>query len=50
MPKPRKGERRDEFVSRAIPIIKKESPRQPHDQIVARAFSLWRQSKKQKKK
>lgn len=48
MPKPRKGERRSEYVSRAIKhMVEFEGLRQKH--AVGKAYGMWKQSKSKKR-
>ena len=47
MPSPRKGEKEQAYISRAVPQIIKEGHKQ--DQAVAIAYSMWRNKNKKKK-
>lgn len=47
MPDPKKGEKKDNFMSRCIPILVKEG--KPSDQAVAICSSMYDQYKKHKK-
>jgi hypothetical protein len=42
MPKPKKGEKRKDFVSRCIPIVLKDGTAKDQDQAVAVCNSMWR--------
>ena len=44
MPKPRKNEKRKDYIARCVPIVVREglTPRQ----AVGRCHGMWRQSKK----
>jgi len=42
VPKPRKGEGMQEFVSRCIPIMKKLDPERTDEQIQAICYSTYR--------
>lgn len=48
MPKPRKGEKQNQFISRCISQLKGEDTEKPNDQIQAICFDTWRRSKKKK--
>lgn len=50
MPKRRKGETVQEFVSRAVPIIKKEHPEKSMKQVLGQAYGMARQGKKTTRK
>lgn len=46
MPKPHKGEEKDRFVSRCIPIVLKDGTATTQEQAVAVCISIWEQDKK----
>ena len=48
MPTPNKGESKEDFVSRCIPIMKKEGREQ--GQAIAICYSIWRNKDKGGKK
>jgi hypothetical protein len=48
MPKPRKGESLSDYVGRAIPIMKQEHPEWKQKQVIAVAYSMYREHKKKK--
>ena len=50
IPKPRKGEKQKDYISRAIKFIMSEDPKTPQKQAIAIAYSTWRTSKGIKKK
>lgn len=51
MPEPKKGEKRNKYVSRAIPEVKKEHPELTHEQIVGRVEGMYTfYTKKRRKK
>lgn len=41
MPRPRKGEKRQSFVSRAMPIITREHPEKTQKQCLGQAYGMW---------
>ena len=41
MPRPKKGESKREFMSRAIPIILKEDPRKTRSQAAGKAAGMY---------
>jgi hypothetical protein len=43
MPRPRKGEPKKKFISRAISMIMHEEPGKTVDQAAGKAYGLWRQ-------
>ncbi|MCK4267175.1 MAG: hypothetical protein KAX31_07820, partial [Thermoplasmata archaeon] len=42
VPKPRKGEKEDDFISRCISTVSRADPEREHDQVVAICFDTWR--------
>lgn len=50
MPKPKEGETRKEFVSRCIPIVKKEDKSRDIKQVTAICYSIWKKENKENKK
>lgn len=46
MPTPRKGESKEEFVSRAIKMMRMEG--RPEKQAAAMAYSMWEDHKRKK--
>lgn len=46
VPKPRKGESKDKFISRCIEILMHRDPDRPQKQIVAICFEAWRRRKR----
>ena len=42
MPKPKKGETKNDFISRCIPIILEDGTTQNQKQAVAICYSIWR--------
>lgn len=48
MPKRRRGESVQVFVSRAIPIIKQEHPEKTMKQVLGQAYGMARAGKKRK--
>lgn len=50
MPKPRVGEKKSDFISRAISIIMREPGTKSRDHAVAKASGVWRQHLKNKRK
>lgn len=50
VPKPRKNEKQDKYISRCISAVKKADPDRPQKQVIAICYSTWRESKKKKRK
>lgn len=48
MPSPKKGEKRSDFISRAIPYLEKEGYH--GDQAIAIAYSMWKRRHKKEGK
>ncbi len=46
MPTPRKGETRESFMSRCVPMRHSEHPNEPNNQSVAVCFSMWKEHSK----
>jgi hypothetical protein len=49
MPHPKKGEKRGDYVGRAIPIIKSEHPELSQRAVVGRAYGMFDFYKKKKR-
>jgi hypothetical protein len=49
MPKPMKGESKNEYMGRCISMVIKEGTAQSQDQAIAICFSMWKQHGKKKK-
>lgn len=49
MPTPKKGETREQFVSRCVPMRHQEHPKEDNKQSVAICFSMWREHNKKSK-
>ena len=47
MPKPRKGEKQTDFISRCIRQLSKEDPNRKPKQVQAICFQTWRDRKKE---
>lgn len=47
IPKPRKNEDKDKFISRCISQLKKEDPNRPDKQIKAICFQRWQERNKE---
>lgn len=45
VPKPKKNEDQDAFISRCVSTLHDEDPDRPNEQIVAMCFTSWRESK-----
>lgn len=45
IPKPRKGERQQHYISRIAKFLAREKPNMPNEQRIAIAYSTWRQYK-----
>ena len=45
LPKPRTGEKQNDFIGRCIRFVKKDKPETPNDQAVAICFDTWRRAK-----
>lgn len=45
MPKPRKGETKQEFLNRCIPIVSDEPTTKNHKQAIAICYSYWDRTK-----
>jgi hypothetical protein len=50
MPEIKKGETREQFMGRCIPIRHKEHPTEKNEQSVAVCFSMWRKAHPKDKK
>jgi hypothetical protein len=51
MPYPRPGEKRSDYIQRAVQTIKAEEPDKPLKAVLGKAYGLWREySGKGKKK
>jgi len=50
MPKPNKGEKQSDFISRCIPIVINEGTTNDSKQAAAICYSIWRRSKGKKEK
>ena len=46
IPKPRKNESKDDFISRCISFLHREDPDRPNKQNIAIAYDAWRKSRK----
>lgn len=46
MPTPKKGESKQEFISRCVPIRHGEHPNEDNKQSVAVCFSIWKEYQK----
>lgn len=42
MPKPKPGEKRSDYLSRAVQIIRREDPGKPMHAILGKALALWK--------
>lgn len=49
MPEPKKGENKQDYISRCIKVRRKEHPEEKKDKSVAVCYSLWRTAKSEKK-
>ncbi len=49
MPRPRKNEKRAEYISRCVEVRQKEHPKEHPDQSVAICSSMWKKYKRNKK-
>lgn len=49
MPSFKPGESRQEWMSRCVPIRRREHPGEPNKQSVAVCFSMWREHQKKNK-
>lgn len=45
LPKPAKGEKERDYISRCISFVKHEDPKTPTDQAVAMCYTTWRKAK-----
>jgi hypothetical protein len=43
MPKPRKGEKRGDYIARAVRTIKQEEPGKPIKEVLGKAYGMWTQ-------
>ena len=50
VPKPKKGEKEQDFVGRCISQLKDEDPNRADDQVQAICFDAWRSAKKESEK
>lgn len=50
LPKPRKGEEQNKFISRCVSFVKRDKPSTPQEQAVAMCFTQFRRSKKENMK
>ena len=48
MPYPRKGEKRSDYLSRAVREIKHEDPKKPMKEVLGKAYGMWREGKKKR--
>lgn len=49
IPKPKKGEEQNDYISRCVSQVKKLDPKRPQKQIIAICYSTWRRSKAENK-
>jgi len=50
MPRPRKGEKKSEFISRCISMVIKESGTKSQAHAIAKCHGIWKQHLKKKRK
>jgi len=50
MPYPRKGEKRTDYIQRAVQTIKSEEPEKPLKEVLGKAYGMWTSGKKKGKK
>ena len=46
MPKPKEDEKFKEFISRCIPVRRKEHPKESKEQSIRVCYEIWRKQKK----
>lgn len=49
MPYPRKGEKRSDYIARAVRTIRQEEPGKPMKECLGKAYGMWEQYAVKKK-